>query len=318
MADQLARRLAALALTLAYVAYTGWVFTVTIGDPDTSAEIATAVLERPAVADQILSTAAPMLAALETYGVPAGDAAAIGDAVVADPRVAAAVAASIRDAHDDSLTGGGPVYLWVSGSVLTEVARDAAAARGLDPATMPELGGTAVPLPGAQHLSTAKRVASNWWLAAAGAVIAAGLGAAGALDRARYTERVARRVTISAAVILAGGWVAQRLTANTANPFAAAAGAAAEVWRSRTAATLTVVAVVAVLTWCAAIASQRGAPPAVPRLQRRRAPERDLDRIGVGEPAGALQANPVIEDTYPWDTRDPSVVDLTAHRHQPQ
>lgn len=274
MADKLSRRLAALALLAATIAYVGWSFTVTVGDPDTSAEMAAAVLERPAVSELVLDAVAPLLNTLEAFGVPADAVDAIGADIVSDPRVVDAVADSIRDAHDDALVATyGSVYLYIPGDVITDAARDAAATEGLDPAAIPQLSGTSVMLPGAQHLGTAKRIASLWAWAATCALGAAILGALAAGDRARYTTRLAGRVAISATVIVAAGWVATKLTETTTNPVAAAAGAAAQVWRAATTPTVVVIAVVAAVIWAAAHALSRGTLPRTGGPRRNRDPE---------------------------------------------
>jgi hypothetical protein len=278
------RLLVNLAYLAAALAYSGWVLTATLGNPAVTAELTVAVLQRPAVVERLVDQGAPLLGTLSSYGIPAESSAAIASDVLADPRVAAEISASVVDTHQYMLDGSGPAYLYVPASTLTAAVRDAAAAQGLDPATIPDLPDTAVSIPGSTHVATVDRWASRWPFAALVAAVLLAVAVALSFERSRTVAHAARRVTISSGILLAGTWILTQIAERTGNSAAVSAATMSRIVTDITHPTLRIIFAVAAITWVVAWAVHTGRIALPTRTPRNRS------NVGVGERPADVRA----------------------------
>lgn len=256
--DNLARILVTIACVAATVAYAGWSFTATVGDPATSDELTRALVAHPAVTQRLTFAAGHLAAPLRSAGVDQAAIEEITSEVVSDQRVIDSLSASISGAHRDILAGDRDVVLVLPGAQLTSATRDAAAAHGVDPALVSDLPDTAVSMPAVPALGTTNRLAGRWGDAAKVALVAFVGAFALAQTRALVVRRAGRWMAASAAAALVGPLVATWLTRSSSSMVLGGASTITSVWRDRTQPLLTWVLIAGLALWALAALTLSG------------------------------------------------------------
>jgi len=194
----LSRVLTALALLAASVAWAGFVFLRTVGDPQRSSRVARAVLDDPAARAEVArQLSGAVVGAVEAAGLPAGDPRLAGmlDAMLTDKRLTDALLEVVSSAHATALgeTPTRPTRL--DSGVVTLVLRDQLAA--LDPrlaAAVPEIATDPIELPTVEvpGIGSARSVLAD----AVGPLAIVALVGAGAAFALGGRARVLRRVGV--------------------------------------------------------------------------------------------------------------------------